>query len=257
MRLSPYVFHIFKIRKNQLYLVTLLNEPIWNFVMIKFVRLLTAVLFVSAAPVMAEKGPRILAMGDSFLATNSADKRAVSDFVAQILKEPVKNRAVSGARVIYRLPISGSIGFKIEQQYRKGSWDWIVLNGGGNDLWLGCGCRRCDKKMNKLISKDGARGEIPKLVAKLRKSNARVVYVGYLRSPGAWSPIEGCRDDGEELDARIAKLAKRDKGVWFVSLADLVPHGDRSFHASDMIHPSAKGSAAAAQRIARVIAKHR
>jgi acyl-CoA thioesterase-1 len=37
----------------------------------------------------------------------------------------------------------------------------------------------------------------------------------------------------------------------------LVPHGDRSFHASDMIHPSAKGSAAAAQRIARVIAKHR
>ena len=76
--------------------------------------------------------------------------------------------------------------------------------------------------MDKLISEDGTRGEIPKLVSKLRATNARVVYVGYLRSPGAWSPIEGCRDDGNELEARVARLAKRDKGLWFVSLADLV-----------------------------------
>lgn len=131
------------------------------------------------------------------------------------------------------------------------------MNGGGNDLWLGCGCRRCDAKMNKLISKDGRHGEIPKLVAKLRATNARVVYVGYLRSPGAWSPIEGCRDDGDELDSRLVELAKRDSGFWFVSLADLVPRGDRSFHNPDMVHPSQKGSIAAARRVAQVISANR
>ena len=108
-----------------------------------------------------------------------------------------------------------------------------------------------------MISPDGTKGAIPRLVAKLRKSNARVVYSGYLRSPGASSPIESCRDEGDELDARLARMAKRDKGVWFVSMADIVPPGDRSFHAADMVHPSRKGSAAAAQRIAKVISKHR
>jgi lysophospholipase L1-like esterase len=196
-------------------------------------------------------------MGDSFFVTNSSQKRSIPAVLSKILKEPVKSRAVSGARIIYNLPISGSLGFKIGRQYRKGPWDWVVLNGGGNDLWLGCGCRKCNAKMNRLISPDGTRGEIPKLVATLRAANARVVYVGYLRSPGAWSPIENCRDDGDELDARIAKMAKRDKGIWFVSLADLVTRGDKSYHAPDMIHPSPKGSAAAAQRIAQVIARHR
>jgi acyl-CoA thioesterase-1 len=225
--------------------------------MMHFFRTLAVILSVCGTSAAAEKGARILVMGDSFLATNSAQKQSVPAYLSKILKEPVRNRSVSGARIIYRLPLSGSLGFNIGQQYRKGAWEWIVLNGGGNDLLLGCGCRRCRAKMDKLISQDGTRGEIPKLVSKLRATNARVVYVGYLRSPGAWSPIEGCRDDGNELEARVARLAKRDKGLWFVSLADLVARGDRSFHASDMVHPSPKGSAAAAQRIAKVIARYR
>ncbi len=196
-------------------------------------------------------------MGDSFLATHSAQKKSVPAVLAQILREPIMDHSVLGARIIYRLPISGSLGLNIGRQFRNESWDWVLLNGGGNDLWLGCGCKRCDTKINKLISADGKRGEIPKLVSKVRQSGARVVYVGYLRSPGAWSPIENCRDEGDELDARIAKLAKLDRGMWFVSLADLVPAGDRSFHAADMIHPSHKGSASAAHRIARIIKQNR
>lgn len=48
-------------------------------------------------------------------------------------------------------------------------------------------------------------------------------------------------------------MAARDSGVHFISLADLVPHGDRSYHAADMIHPSVKASRAIAARIAAVI----
>lgn len=197
--------------------------------------------------------PRILAMGDSLMASHSFSNRAISDSVAHTLGEPVKDRSVLGARIIYRLPISGALGLNIAKQYRKGDWDWVILNGGGNDLWLGCGCSRCARKMNKLIAKDAQKGAIPKLVRKLRKTGARVVYVGYLRSPGVGSIIENCRDEGDELEKRIETLAHLDKGIFFVSLKDLVPYGDRSYHAVDMIHPSLKASREIGQRIARVI----
>ena len=57
------------------------------------------------------------------------------------------------------------------------------------------------------------------------------------------------------LKRRISSLAATDPGIHFVSLADMVPPGDRSYHAFDMIHPSLKGSHAIAQRVGRVIAR--
>ena len=107
--------------------------------------------------------------------------------------------------------------------------------------------------MNKLISKDGTRGQIPQLMAKIRKSGAQVAFVGYLRSPGLGSPIEHCRDEGDELEARIERLANRVGGIHYVPVKDMVKPGDRSFHAADMIHPSIKASKFIAARIAALI----
>ncbi|HGG03909.1 MAG TPA: SGNH/GDSL hydrolase family protein [Aliiroseovarius sp.] len=192
-------------------------------------------------------------MGDSLLAAHGLSGNAVSDVAAATLGEPVTDRSVAGARIIYGLPISGALGMKIAKQYRKGPWDWVVLNGGGNDLWLGCGCNRCERRLTRLISQDGQDGKIPKLVKTLRDDGARVLYVGYLRSPGVGSPIESCRDEGDVLEARISAMAAADDGVYFLSLADLVPYGDRSFHMVDMIHPSRKASAIIGRMIAEQI----
>jgi hypothetical protein len=79
--------------------------------------------------------------------------------------------------------------------------------------------------------------------------------VGYLRSPGAGSPIEHCRNDGDELERRIKAFTNRVDGIYHVSLRDLVPNGDRSFHGADMIHPSLKGSREIGKRIARIMVK--
>lgn len=198
---------------------------------------------------------RILLMGDSLMAVHGGAGRAVSHAVEKELGEQVIDRSVIGARMIYALPISGAAGLNIPKQYRAGKWDWVILNGGGNDLWLGCGCSLCKHRMNRLISKDGSTGVIPEFVSKLRQDGAKVLYVGYLRSPGVGSPIEYCRDDGDELESRIAKLARKDTGVHFLSLVDLVPHGDRSYHAIDMIHPSVKASTAIGKRIAAIIGR--
>ncbi|PLS20099.1 SGNH/GDSL hydrolase family protein [Amylibacter cionae] len=192
-------------------------------------------------------------MGDSLLASHGMSGNAVSDVLERALGRPVIDRSVMGARIIYHLPISGSAGLNIAKQFRVGDWDWVVLNGGGNDLWLGCGCIVCKNKLDRLSRKDGKGGEIPSLIQEIRKTGAKVVYVGYLRSPGLGSPIEHCRDEGDELERRIARFAAFDDGVHMVSLKDMVPFGDRSFHAADMIHPSRKGSAAIAARVAEVI----
>ncbi|WP_242648563.1 SGNH/GDSL hydrolase family protein [Cognatishimia maritima] len=199
------------------------------------------------------RGPRILAMGDSMMAAHKVSGRAVADHVARALNEPIKDHSMIGASMSYALPITGAMGLNISKQFRGGRWDWIVLNGGGNDLWLGCGCHSCDNKMEKLISADGRIGKIPSLVARLRGSGAQVLWVGYLRSPGRGSPIEGCREEGDELERRLATMAETTYGVHFVSIADLVPFGDRSYHGIDMIHPSLKGSAEIGRRVSDYI----
>ncbi|WP_435139807.1 SGNH/GDSL hydrolase family protein [Pseudopelagicola sp. nBUS_19] len=200
--------------------------------------------------------PRILAMGDSLMAWHNLIGKSIAHSVGRELQEPVSNHAVGGARIIYKLPISGAMGMKIANQYRKGNWDWIILNGGGNDLWFGCGCGRCERKMNKIISFNGRKGAIPNMMNSLFKTGARIVYVGYPRSPGVWSPIEQCRNEGAELEARISKLADTQPDLFFVSVADMVPHGDRSYHGVDMIHPSIKASAEIGERIAAVIREY-
>ena len=114
----------------------------------------------------------------------------------------------------------------------------------------------CNRKLDKLISTDGRMGAIPGMLADLRATGAKVIYVGYLRSPGVGSLIEHCRDEGNELEARIERLAALDEGIHFLSLKELVPFGDRSYHALDMIHPSVKASSEIGRKVAEIIQAH-
>jgi hypothetical protein len=215
-----------------------------------------ALLFMAPASMARDMNSRILVMGDSLLAAHSISRRAVAHSIEATLGQKVVNNSVVGARIIYKLPISGALGLNISKQYRKGNWDWVVLSGGGNDLMLGCGCNKCDRKIRRMISASGASGEVPRLVSKLRRTGAKVIYVGYLRSPGVGSPIESCKDEGDEFESRINKMAQQNEGVYFLSLADLVPHGDRSFHAIDMIHPSLKASKIIGQMVSKIISSN-
>jgi len=74
-----------------------------------------------------------------------------------------------------------------------------------------------------------------------------------LRSPGVGSIIDHCKNEGDELERRIDAFAKQDDGFYFLSLADLVPNGDRSYHGADMIHPSLKASKVVGGLVADII----
>ena len=215
---------------------------------------------VSKAPanpavVEADRGARILAIGDSMLAWHEVSGASVADVVGRKLGEPVLNRAVGGAKVVYNLPLTGALGMRVASQFSDGPWDWVIVNGGGNDILFGCGCGDCTRRIDKMVDKSGTKGELPALFAQIRASGAKAVYAGYLRSPGVDSAIDVCRPEGDELDARMARLAEQMDGVWFISNADLVPEGDTSYHGIDLVHPSRKGSAAIGARIAALIAR--
>ncbi|GGE62894.1 hypothetical protein GCM10011517_33270 [Actibacterium pelagium] len=153
----------------------------------------------------------------------------------------------------YSLPITGALGADINKQYVSGDWDWVILNGGGNDLWLGCGCMKCDRKLEKLIAKNGQSGTVPNLVSKIRSEGAQVIYVGYLRTPGVTSPVEHCTDEGEEFERRLERLSKSDRGIHFLSLAGMVPEGSRDYHWVDLVHPSVLASEEIGERITNII----
>lgn len=205
-----------------------------------------------AGTARAEDAP-ILVMGDSMMASNGIGGQSVGKRLSKRLGVEVQSRAMLGAWMIYRLPLTGAMGFSIPRQFRGGSHQWIVMNGGGNDLWLGCGCNACDRTLHRLAAPDGRSGAVLATLARLRASGAQVLYVGYLRSPGFDTPIEHCKDEAEVLDARVAAFAEARDGIHFLSLDGLVPEGDKSFHAADLIHPSLKGSDAIAGWIAAFI----
>ena len=225
--------------------------------MLRFLSLLALPLLLSA-PLSAAEPARILVVGDSLMAINGISGNSVAHRLARHLGQPVQSRAKLGAWAIYKLPITGAAGMSIPRQFRSGdpAREWIVLNGGGNDLWLGCGCGRCERKLDRLAATDGKSGAVLAMLADLRRTGAQVLYVGYLRSPGFDTPIEHCLDEGEALESRVSAFAEKYRGIHYLSIADLVPEGDRSLHAPDLIHPSIKGSDAIAQRIAAYIRAH-
>ena len=209
--------------------------------------------FGCGEPVPAGKSARILLLGDSMFASNKAVGGSVADAVEAALGLEVVDRSVLGARYFHALPISGSAGLNLTQQFREGPWDVIIVNGGGNDLLFGCGCGACDRMLDRLISADGRAGAIPSFVARLRQTGAQVVYAGYLRNPGTATPIKACGPAGNELDRRLAALDLLDPGMTFLPMSDLVPHGSLSYHQIDRIHPSRLGSREIGLRIARAI----
>lgn len=219
--------------------------------------ILLSVLLVLALGLAAradEAKPRVLVMGDSLMAWNGTRGAAVSDVLGKLLGVKVKDHAMAGARYFYHLPLTGAAGLRISAQFRGGPWDYVVMNGGGNDLLFGCGCGACKRMLNRLIRADGRAGAIPELVAEMRASGAKVIYTGYLRTPGVTSPVEACGPLGDEMDARLARMAEATEGVIFLPLADLVTKdGDTSYHAMDLVHPSVRGSRAIAARIAALI----
>jgi len=178
------------------------------------------------AELSAKPDARILVIGDSVMWWNSESGASVADGISASLGEPVINLAVPGAAISHPDPAMAVEGLDIRAQYRDRDWQWVVVEGGANDLGDEGGARGCAVVLDELVSEDGRRGEIPDLVGRIRSTGARVVTMGYYDLPSAAASDGYCGETLTTLTQRIESMASHDPDVLFVPMADVVSPTD-------------------------------
>lgn len=193
----------------------------------------------------------ILVIGDSVLAWNKGSGADVGQVIAAELGREVVSRAALGARIEAGAG-AALLGLRIPDQLSPGPWNWVVMNGGANDLRAACGCTACDAEIDRLISADGTGGAIPRLIAAARSQGAQVLWMGYYQAPmsGAFA---ACRPALVEIERRIARHARARNGVVFVDAEEALDPADPALLASDRTHPSPAGSRVIGEYLARTI----
>ncbi|MEM6637732.1 MAG: SGNH/GDSL hydrolase family protein [Pseudomonadota bacterium] len=200
------------------------------------------------APANRGSNAQILVIGDSLMMWNRSSGQSIGDELAIALDRSVVNAAVAGARISNPGVVPPRL--EIPAQVIEGDWDWIVMDGGGNDLANECGCDACSTVLDGLISPQGDAGEIPDLVRDLRATGARVMLMGYYGPSGRGGPFDGCRDLLSTLDGRLAELAVMESDVFFADAGNAISSADPSDYDRDDIHPSPSGSAKIAALLA-------
>lgn len=199
-----------------------------------------------------QSGGDILVTGDSVLAWNRASGQDAGRVIATTLGRDVVSRATLGARLqaggLARLG-----GFSIADQLSAGPWNWVVINGGANDLAASCGCTGCDAVIDSLITMNADRGVIPDIVSRARATGAQVIWVGYYDAPLSRT-FAGCRPALVEIERRIARFAQANQGVYFIDSEDVLDGTDAALLAPDRTHPGAAGSAQIGRFVAQQIA---
>ena len=191
---------------------------------------------------------RVVVAGDSVMAWNRIEGASVADGLQARLGQPVGDVSLPLARVT-----GGRGPLNIPNQLSGVRADWVVLNGGANDLSGSCDCGNCGPVVDRLISEDGTRGAIPALVADLRARGSRVIWADYYTSPRYAGTA--CVAPYDALEARLGRMAQADAGVTLVDMDDVFSPDDLTLFAGDRTHPSAKGSALIAGQIARVFGR--
>ncbi|WP_370285690.1 SGNH/GDSL hydrolase family protein [Pseudooceanicola nanhaiensis] len=186
---------------------------------------------------------RVVVAGDSVMAWNRGQGGSVADGLRARLGAPVGDVSFPGAQVA-----GGGGPLNIPRQLDGVATQWVVVNGGANDLGRNCNCSDCGAVLDRLISDDGARGAIPALVTELRGRGARVIWADYYTSPRFAGTT--CERPYRVLETRLRRMAAADPGVTLVDMDDVFRPDDPTLFAADRTHPSVKGS----QRIADLVA---
>lgn len=196
---------------------------------------------------IGEGDPTVLVIGDSVMEWNRSEDASVADVIAALTARAVQNNAVSGSL------LSGG-GEDIRDQYEPGPWEWVVMDGGANDLGETCGCGPCGDVLNDLASPDGIRGAYPDFVRRLVSDGAGVLVMGYYMAPtGAETEFTACADDLEELNRRLQAMASATDRVTFAPATEVIDPDNREHYDEDLVHPSIEGSRLIGELFANII----
>jgi lysophospholipase L1-like esterase len=209
--------------------------------------LLTAVLTLAgcsvARPVDRDAG--VIVIGDSILAGHRGSGQSISNVVSQSTDLSIKNVAISGATFL------GEQG--IPTQFISGDWDWVIVDGGGNDLHSVCQTPGAQQVLDAIVSADGTTGAFPAFVKQVADQGSQVIVLGYYPVSDLGGPFAQCRVELSELAARQSRMAALIPSVVFVDTGKVVGSSDGAAYAPDLVHPSPRGAALIGHLIASEI----
>lgn len=220
---------------------------------VRFLPILALSVLVSACAPAESDEKTVLMIGDSMFAWNRMSGSGVGYNLAAALDTGVEDRSVTGAHINVTGPDEQNPKRSIVAQYTPGNWDWVVINGGANDLLFECGCGRCTRTMNNLLSADLKSGAIADLVTRIRADGAKVMLVGYHAGQSGGHYFSGCRGEVSLLVKRELELAKKMDGVYMVRARKALDSDNPAHFYFDRVHPSKIGSKRIADLIAREI----
>ena len=180
----------------------------------------------------------ILGLGDSIMAWNLEEGASIPEVAGDELGVNVVNRAISGS---YWTTDEGDA---IPDQYVAGDWEWVIVDGGGNDMNDECLCGDCEANMTELISEDGTEGDAVDFIEQVLDDGVKVALMSYYPMPeDAQGGFALCNEEVEMLRDRYLALAERHDQLLIVDAALVVtPESTPEAYDEDRVHPSQEGS---------------
>lgn len=193
----------------------------------------------------AAVGGAVLAIGDSILAWHVSEGGSVPDVAGDLSDRAVFHAARPGAHVVGTAEMAAG-GYDIRAQYDavgRTGFEWVIVDGGANDLNDDCACGRCAAIMDEIVSVDARSGELVSLVRRMVGDGSKVLMLGYVSMPHHASfGFDRCAELLAELDRRSALLAESVDGAWFVDGSDAIGPDDLWAFDADLVHPSVDGA---------------
>lgn len=201
--------------------------------------------------------PTHLVLGDSILAWNSLTCQDITDFasLSPVINSYFKKNAFIGAR------LSNPYGIgDIRSLYEDGgAWEWVVINGGANDLRMECTTNTevgesCDMSDQCWQIVDDLEQEMAQLIEHIQNDGppeTKVVIIGYYPLPeDAQGGFAGCNSYLLDLNSRYASLAHADPDVYFMDTSETMDYElyPERF-TSDLVHPTPTGSEELGKRL--------
>ena len=202
------------------------------------------IVFLSACTQVQEPGPdtQVIAIGDSVMAWNGRQGAAVPDVVQEITGLKTRNLSVSGAKFSNLNPEQVAEGYDVRAQYVPGDWEWVLFNGGANDLMGECGCKRCENTLDAMISERGTSGSMPAFLRPIAENGHKIMIMGYYNSSERPNAFDACGENFDRLAERQQRFADATPGAYYVDGRKVIDPSDRSHFFIDHVHPSRTGS---------------
>ncbi len=188
----------------------------------------------------------VLAIGDSVIWWNIEAEQSVADVIAGAIARDVINAAIPGAEFLATTE-------SIPQQYQAGPWEWVVMDGGANDLGAFCGTSGALPVLDRLIGADLQRGAMPAFFEQVREDGPQIVLMGYYLAPVAGGDFAGCAADFATLNDRLEAYAGQTAGVYYAPAAAVIDPTNSGHYDADLVHPSPLGSRLIGLQIADII----